>query len=117
MEGNLAFTAPTVDQFRNPHTLLKDFIDEDDLYKKAGSLVDFLIAWRPSAGASLPAMMVELAQVCNWRTCTKEADLGHGKLSTHFVRSCCICRCTTTGKWCARRLPVIAASRMVFTLL
>ncbi|CAL5222166.1 g4491 [Coccomyxa viridis] len=62
LEGNLAFTAPTVDQFRNPHTLTKDFLDEDDLYKKAGSIVDFLIAWRPSAGASLPAMMVELAQ-------------------------------------------------------
>ena len=67
LEGNLAFTAPTVDQFRNPHTLTKDFLDEDDLYKKAGSIVDFLVAWRPSAGASLPAMMDELAQVRGWR--------------------------------------------------
>ena len=63
LEGNLAFTAPTVDQFRNPHTLTKDFLDEDDLYKKAGSIVEFLLAWQPSAGASLPTMMVELAQV------------------------------------------------------
>ena len=66
LEGNLAFTAPTVDQFRNVHTLTKDFLDEDDLYKKAGSIVDFLIAWRPSPGASLPTMMVELAQVSGW---------------------------------------------------
>jgi len=65
LEGNLAFTAPTVDQFRNAHRLIKDFLEEDALYKKAGSLVDALIAWRPSAGASLPTMMVELAQVCS----------------------------------------------------
>ena len=69
LEGNLAFTAPTVDQFRNPHTLTKDFLDEDDLYKKAGSIVDFLIAWRPSQGASLPTMMVELAQVRDSSCC------------------------------------------------
>ncbi len=65
LEGNLAFTAPTVDQFRNPHTLMKDFLDEDDLYKRAGDLVEFLIAWKPSAGATLPIMMVDLAQVRN----------------------------------------------------
>ena len=64
MEGNLAFTAPTVNQFRNPHTLMKDFLDEDDLYKRAGDLVQFLMDWKPSAGADLPTMMVELAQVC-----------------------------------------------------
>ena len=63
MEGNLAFTAPTVDQFRNPHTLMKDFLDEDDLYKRAGDLVAFLIAWKPSTGATLSIMMIELAQV------------------------------------------------------
>jgi len=63
LEGNLAFTAPTVNQFRNPHTLMKDFLDEDDLYKRAGDLVEFLIAWKPSAGATLSIMMVELAQV------------------------------------------------------
>lgn len=65
LEGNLAFTVPTVDQFRNPHRLMKDFIDEDDLYKKAGEFVDFLIKWKPAPGSTLPAMMVELAQVCS----------------------------------------------------
>ncbi len=64
IEGNLAFTAPTVNQFRNVHTLMRDFLDEDDLYKRAGALVQFLIDWRPSAGADLPIMMEELAQVC-----------------------------------------------------
>ena len=63
VEGHLAFTAPTVDQFRNVHTLMKDFLDEDDLYKKAGELVQFLVDWKPSARADLPTMMVELAQV------------------------------------------------------
>ena len=63
MEGNLAFTAPTVNQFRNPHTLMKDFLDEDDLYKRAGDLVHFLIDWKPSADVDLPTMMVELAKV------------------------------------------------------
>ena len=64
IEGNLALTAPTVNQLRNPHTLMKDFLDENDLYKRAGDLVHFLIDWKPSAGADLPTMMVELAKVC-----------------------------------------------------
>jgi hypothetical protein len=64
VEGNLAFGEPTVDQFRNPHTLMRDFKDEIDLYEKGGQIVDFLVKWRPSPGSDLPTMMVDLAKVC-----------------------------------------------------
>ncbi len=63
VEGSLAFGEPTVDQFRNPHTLMRDFRDEIDLYNKGGQIVDFLIKWRPAPGSDLPAMMVQIAQV------------------------------------------------------
>ena len=63
VEGSLAFGEPTVDQFRNPHTLMRDFKDEIDLYNKGAEIVDFLIKWRPAPGSDLPAMMVQLAQV------------------------------------------------------
>jgi hypothetical protein len=63
LDGNLAFGEPTVDQFRNPHMLMRDFKDEVDLYYKGGQIVDFLIKWRPALGSDLPTMMVDLAKV------------------------------------------------------
>ncbi len=118
-EGSLAFTAPTVYQFRNPHTLMKDFLDEDDLYKRAGDLVQFLIDWKPSAGADLPIMMKELAQVrlsspvlpavsrkvhaSNLQTCTSHAFM-------HFystqVQACVWCsgKACSLCRQCSRRI-------------
>ncbi len=44
--ANLCFTKATAIQERNEHDLLKDFIDEQDLYYKAGKLVNFLLRWK-----------------------------------------------------------------------
>lgn len=44
--GNLCFLPPTVIQERNEHNLMHDFIDEIDLYTKAGPLVNFLTSWK-----------------------------------------------------------------------
>ena len=85
IEGNLAFTAPTVNQFRNPHTLMKDFLDEDDLYKRAGDLVQFLIDWKPSTGADLPIMMIELAQV---RFSSSLLLAVHGEVQVSHIQVC-----------------------------
>jgi hypothetical protein len=43
--GSLCFIPPTVIQHRNVHTLEHDYLDELDLYKDAGRLVDFLRNW------------------------------------------------------------------------
>jgi hypothetical protein len=45
----LCFTSPTAVQERNPHNLFKDFCDEQDLYLKSGSLIQFLLKWRSEA--------------------------------------------------------------------
>lgn len=48
----LAFSGPNAFQKRNSHLLLKDFIDEYDLYTKSGLLIDFLKNWKPSSSES-----------------------------------------------------------------
>lgn len=44
--GNLCYMPPSVIQERNEHNLMHDFIDEIDLYTKAGPLVQFLKEWK-----------------------------------------------------------------------
>lgn len=44
--GHLAFLPPTAVQDRNAHDYLEDFVEEQELYLKAGKLVTFLAAWR-----------------------------------------------------------------------
>lgn len=51
--GRLAFTPPSVVQYRNAHRSFADFLDESDLYKQGGRLVEFLGAWRPPPKATL----------------------------------------------------------------
>jgi hypothetical protein len=46
--GVLVFVSPIVYQDRNDHDLFADYIDEDDLYKKSGDLIDMLLEWKPS---------------------------------------------------------------------
>ena len=60
--GNLAFGAPTVDQYRNAHNLMRDFKDELPLYELAGGLVKLLNDWRAPAGADLPRLMIDIAR-------------------------------------------------------
>lgn len=49
LELRLCFTSPTAVQERNEHNLFKDFCDEQDLYLKSGSLVQFLLNWKNDA--------------------------------------------------------------------
>jgi len=46
---HLAFFPPSVQQDRNPHDYLLDFIDEIDLYQDSGRLVEMLNNWRCKA--------------------------------------------------------------------
>lgn len=42
----LVFTGPTVDQVRNPHDLVADLHDEEQMYRDGAALVSFLSQWR-----------------------------------------------------------------------
>lgn len=59
--GQLAFTGASVIQFRNVHTLMKDFAEEAVLYKDAGRLVNFLQTWAFN-GSTLQEAIVLLSQ-------------------------------------------------------
>jgi len=50
-----------VEQIRNAHDYYKDFLEEDDLYHKAGELVKFLVNWQAPAAGDLPAIISALA--------------------------------------------------------
>ena len=57
----VAFMKPWVDQERTAHDYLRDFDSEQPLYLRAGGLLDFLRAWRPSQeGLTLAAEQEEL---------------------------------------------------------
>lgn len=45
LDLRLCFTSPTAIQERNQHNLFKDFCDEQDLYLKAGNLIQCLLDW------------------------------------------------------------------------
>jgi STELLO glycosyltransferases len=62
IEGSVCFTQPTANQYRNDHDLLKDFIDEYDLYAKSGSFISFLNAWK-STKSTLSERIMELTQL------------------------------------------------------
>ena len=44
--GHLSVLPPTTIQYRNDHNLLKDFVDEYDLYVKSEKLINFLRNWQ-----------------------------------------------------------------------
>jgi len=80
--GSLAFLPASVIQNRNPHHLLEDFIDEDDLYKQAGKLVKFLREWR-SERTNFFERMVDLSYAMVdagfW-------EIGDAQLATAWVK-------------------------------
>ena len=49
IDGNLCFLPARVIQQRNSHNYMYDFIDETDLYLKAGDLINFLCLWQPKS--------------------------------------------------------------------
>ena len=57
----VTFLPPRIVQERNEHAYLGDFRAENDLYIKAGVLVDYLAKWQPrDSTASIPERMEEL---------------------------------------------------------
>jgi hypothetical protein len=59
IDGHLCFLPATTTQYRNEHDLMKDFIDEYDLYTKAGDFVSFLASWH-GKGVLLSERMLNL---------------------------------------------------------
>lgn len=49
LDLRLCFTSPTAVQERNEHNLFKDFLEEQDLYLKSNSLIEFLLNWKSEA--------------------------------------------------------------------
>lgn len=49
LDLRLCFISPTAVQERNQHDFFRDFYDEQDLYLKSGSLIQFLLNWRSEA--------------------------------------------------------------------
>ncbi|CAF1042237.1 unnamed protein product [Didymodactylos carnosus] len=47
--GHLVFGTSTVEQKRNPHNLIKDMNDEQQIYQQGGKFVRFLISWNSTA--------------------------------------------------------------------
>lgn len=74
MDGALLFIAPTVYQNRNEHDLLKDFIDEIDLYTKSDNLIEFLLSWKPKS-TTLYDLIIELTSQMIRNDFYKEAEI------------------------------------------
>ena len=50
---SLAFSPPVVEQDRNAHDFMGDYMSERPLYEEAGALVEYLLAWPCPSGSSL----------------------------------------------------------------
>ncbi|KAF9367989.1 hypothetical protein CPB97_005078, partial [Podila verticillata] len=49
VDGSLGFTKPTVDQIRNAHNYLDDYMDELQFYSQTSEFIDFLDSWKSSS--------------------------------------------------------------------
>ncbi len=56
----VAFTSPFVTQYRNPHSYIVDFADEDDLYNKVDDLLEALAIWTSDGHDSLETAYIDL---------------------------------------------------------
>lgn len=59
VNGSLGFTKPTVDQIRNAHNYLDDYMDELKIYAETSKFIDFLSAWK-SSSTHLEVRIVDL---------------------------------------------------------
>jgi len=57
MGAHLSFLRASAIQERNPHDLLKDLVDELDLYEHSGELIDYLRGWVAREEDSFPQRM------------------------------------------------------------
>ncbi len=60
LDLHLVYTPAMVRQVRNPHSYMRDFNSELDLYTRVDALLKFLDAWQPPAGASFGSALVDL---------------------------------------------------------
>ena len=51
--AHVAYFPPNAYQDRTPHDFLKDFLDEDDLYRKVHPFVHLLNTWKGSSDSML----------------------------------------------------------------
>uniref|UniRef100_A0A7S0WJP5 Uncharacterized protein n=1 Tax=Ostreococcus mediterraneus TaxID=1486918 RepID=A0A7S0WJP5_9CHLO len=56
----LAFASSFVTQYRNPHSYMVDFVDEDDLYNKVDDMLQALAGWSSAKHASLSSAYIDL---------------------------------------------------------
>jgi len=61
MQAHVSFASATVEQIRNSHDYMHDFMDELQMYLQSDTLVHLLQAWRCNL-SSLPECMLQLAQ-------------------------------------------------------
>lgn len=59
-DHSVAFASSFVTQYRNPHNYMTDFLDEDDLYKKADELLSTLSSWTSKRIRSLDEAYLDL---------------------------------------------------------
>ena len=57
---SLAFSPPVVEQDRNAHDFMGDYMSERPLYEEAAALVEYLLGWPCPSGSSLPAVFERL---------------------------------------------------------
>ena len=56
----LAFASSFVTQYRNPHSYMVDFVDEDDLYNKVDDMLQALAGWSSANHTSLSSAYIDL---------------------------------------------------------
>lgn len=59
VNGSLGFTKPTVDQIRNAHNYLDDYMDELQIYDQTSKFIDFLSSWN-STSTRLETRIIDL---------------------------------------------------------
>jgi hypothetical protein len=63
INSTLGFHAATAYQYRNPHSYLKDFKEEDDLYKKTDDLLELLHQWKCEENKVFKDCIIELSKL------------------------------------------------------
>ena len=56
----LAFASSFVTQYRNPHSYMVDFVDEDDLYNRVDDMLQALAGWSSAKHTSLASAYIDL---------------------------------------------------------
>jgi hypothetical protein len=63
INSTLEFHAATAYQYRNPHSYLKDFKEEDDLYKKTDELLEVLHQWKCNENKVFKDCIIDLSKL------------------------------------------------------